>query len=55
MMKSYESDTNGTLVNNAPLFASVWLSLFYVLRKNFNEHRLAANVSTPKTRKAEDE
>ena len=54
MMKPYESDTNGTLVNNAPLFASVWLALFYVLRKNFNHHRLAANVNMPKTRKAED-
>ena len=50
MMNPYETDTNGTLVNNAPLFASVWLALFYVLRKNFNERRLASAVSMSKPR-----
>ena len=41
-MNRYETDTNGTLVDSTPLFASVWLALFYVLRKSFNERRLAA-------------
>ena len=54
MMNPYETDTNGTLVDDAPLFASVWLALFYVLRKNFNQRRLAANVRIPKIRKAQD-
>ncbi len=25
-----------------PLFASVWVALYYVLRRNFHERRLAA-------------
>ena len=41
-MNRYETDTNGTLADPTPLFASVWLALFYVLRKSFNERRLAA-------------
>jgi hypothetical protein len=44
-MNRYETDTNGTLVGPTPLFASVWLALFYVLRKSFNERRLAAAVN----------
>ena len=40
-MNSYETDTNGALANPAPLFASVWLALFHVLRKNYNERCLA--------------
>ena len=39
-MNRVEHDTNGTLVNTTPLFASSLLALFYVLRKNFNERRL---------------
>ena len=43
-MNPYESNTTGTLVNSAPLFASVWLALFYVLKKNFNERRIAVSA-----------
>ena len=47
-MKTYESNTTGTLVNTSPLFASVWLALFYVLKKNFNEHRSAEAENLPR-------
>ena len=43
-MNPYESNTTGTLANSAPLFASVWLALFYVLKKNFNERRIAVSA-----------
>jgi len=43
-MNPYESNTTGPLVNSAPLFASVWLALFYVLKKNFNERRSAVSA-----------
>jgi len=39
-MNHYKTDTHRTLVDSTPLFASVWLALFYVLRKTFNERRL---------------
>ena len=45
-MNRYETDTNGALVNTAPLFASVWLALFCRLRENYDERRLAATVDT---------
>lgn len=41
-MNRYKTDNNGALVNTAPLFASVWLALFNVLRKSFIEWRMAA-------------
>lgn len=52
-MNAYETDTNAAIAN-APLFASVWLALFYVVRKNFNERRLAAAASTSKPYRGED-
>ena len=39
-MNAYDTDTNAMLIDATPLFASVWLALFYILRKNFNERRL---------------
>lgn len=45
-MNRYETDTKGALVNTAPLFASVWLALFYTLRQNYYERRLAATEDT---------
>jgi hypothetical protein len=45
-MNRYKTETNGTLVAPAPMFASIWLALFYVLRENFNERRLAASAKT---------
>ncbi len=44
-MNHYETNTNGALVNPAPLFASVWLALFHVLRKNYNERSLAETAN----------
>ena len=40
-MNPYETSTSDNLANSAPIFASVWLALFYMLKKNFNERRLA--------------
>ncbi len=45
-MNHYETDTNGALVNPAPLFASVWIALYNELRKNFIERRLATDANT---------
>lgn len=45
-MNRYKTDTNGALVATTPLFASVWLALFKVLRKIFNERRLSVAVNT---------
>ena len=52
-MNRYETDTNGTLVDSTPLFASVWLALFYVLRKSFNERRLAAAANAENSKLTE--
>ena len=41
-MNQFDSNTNQALVNTIPLFASVWMALYYVLRRNFQERRLAA-------------
>lgn len=48
-MNSYESEANGTMVNDTPLFASVWLAFFYVLRRSFNERRVTAVASRSET------
>ena len=48
-MNHYETDTNGTLVNPAPLFASVWMALFHVLRRNYNERCLANAANAANT------
>ena len=45
-MNHYETESNGALVATTPLFGSVWLALFYILRKNFNERRLAIASNT---------
>ena len=45
-MNNFETETNGALVATAPLFASVWLALFHVLRKNYNERCLAEAANT---------
>ena len=44
-MNQYETKTNGTLIADAPLFASVWLALFNELRKNFVERRLMTDAN----------
>lgn len=45
-MNRFKSDSNGSLVNTTPLFASVWLALFHVVRKNINERRVAVAAKT---------
>jgi hypothetical protein len=40
-MNQFDSNTNQALVNTIPLFASVWMALYYVLRRNFQKRRLA--------------
>ena len=53
-MNRYKTDTNVAMVAPAPLFASVWLALFYVLRKNFNERRLAVAANTESKEEMEE-
>jgi hypothetical protein len=36
-MKNSETGSDGILVQPRPLFASTWMALFYMLRKNYNE------------------
>lgn len=43
-MNHYDTNSEGALVNTAPLFASSWLALFYVLRENLNERRELAKT-----------
>lgn len=45
-MNHYEANTNGELVDTAPLFASVWLALFNELRKSYMQHRLESASHT---------
>ena len=40
-MNQFEHETDGALVDTAPLFASSLMALFYVLRKNIQERRLS--------------
>ena len=53
-MNQYKTDPNGNMVATAPLFASVWLALFYVLRKNFYERRMAAAASADRSQEQEN-
>ena len=52
-MNNFKTEADGTLVNTAPLFASVWLALFHTLRKNYNERQLASVVNTKNSRPME--
>jgi hypothetical protein len=52
-MNHYKTNTNGALVTPAPLFASVWLALFHVLRKNYNERNHAETANTKPSRTTE--
>ena len=44
-MNHYKADTDVSLVDTTPLFASVWLALYNQLRKNYIERRLAIAAS----------
>lgn len=49
-MNHYEPESNGAMVAAEPLFASVWLALYYELRKNYIKRRsmkLADSESAP--------
>jgi hypothetical protein len=48
IMSSYESNSNTAMVETMPLFASSWLALFYMLRKNYTERR-AINEQSDET------
>jgi hypothetical protein len=52
-MNSYETNPNRSLVNTAPLFSSVWLAFFAVLRRNYMEHRLPGDEK-PENRKNQE-
>ena len=54
-MSPYKTDTNGTLADAEPLFSSVWLALFYILRKNFNERRLEASAEAENLQQMREE
>lgn len=41
-MNQFETNTSNALVETIPLFASVWVALYYMLRRSFQERRLAA-------------
>ena len=43
-MNHYDTNSDGALVNTAPLFASSWLALFYVLRETLIERRELARA-----------
>lgn len=36
-MSRYKTNQDGSLANPTPIFASPWMTLFYVLRENFND------------------
>ena len=42
-MNQYKQESNGVVAAAEPLFASVWLALFFELRKNYIERRSAKN------------
>ena len=49
-MSQSKNETNGAIVAAEPLFASVWLALFYEIRKNYTERRLMKSASAADSR-----
>jgi hypothetical protein len=45
-MNHLKQESNGEMAAAEPLFASVWLALFYEIRKNYIERRLAQAESS---------
>lgn len=45
-MNHLKQETNGAMATAEPLFASVWLALFYELRKNFAERRAIKSANS---------
>jgi hypothetical protein len=48
-MNRYRTETNVSLIDTTPMFASVWLALFNQLRKNFEERRLVISANKEDT------
>lgn len=48
-MKHIETDSEEVLIEQRPLFASAWVALFSVLRKNYNERHFvdSENAESP--------
>ena len=44
-MNHYKSESHGAMTTAEPLFASVWLALFYELRKTYSERRSVNSVA----------
>lgn len=36
-MSRYKTNQDGSLADQTPFFASTWMTLFYILRENFND------------------
>jgi hypothetical protein len=45
-MNQSKNESNGAMAAAEPLFASVWLALFYEIRKNFVERRSMKSTDT---------
>lgn len=45
-MNQLKTSSNEDLLDTKPLFASTWMALFSVLRKNYNERHLEAPANT---------
>lgn len=43
-MSEYHTDKKHAMTNAAPLFASSWLALFYLLRENYIERRANSDL-----------
>jgi len=43
-MNQIETNTGTALVETIPLFASVWIALYYMVRRNLQERRIAATT-----------
>jgi hypothetical protein len=43
-MNQIETNAGSALVETIPLFASVWVALYYVLRRSLQERRIAATI-----------
>ncbi len=48
-MSHFKTNSDGTLVDTTPLFASIWLALYYVLRESFNDRRMPNDVPNGKS------
>jgi len=52
-MNDLKTSNNERLVDTRPLFASTWVALFTILRKNYHERHLAVPSNTENLRALE--